>query len=307
MSTPPKARTHSSSAESGSAGPWTVLGLLRWTTAYFENKGVEAPRAGAELLLAHTLGLRRLDLYLRYDQPLNSEELAAFKALIRRRTRGEPVAYITGKRAFWTLDLKVNPQVLIPRPETERLVEIALATLKVFNRPRPRVLDLGTGSGAIALALAAEIPQGYFLALDCSWGALQTARENQYGNAIAAKIDYLAADWCSAISPDKGYFDLIVSNPPYIVSGEIDALQTEVSRFEPRVALDGGTDGLDSLRLILDQTAERLVPGGTLILEIGADQGKAVSDLAATHNAFDFIEIHKDYAGLDRVAQLRRH
>lgn len=307
MSTPPKARPHPSSAESGSAGPWTVLGLLRWTTGYFENKGVEAPRAGAELLLAHCLGLRRLDLYLRYDQPLTAEELAAYKTLIQRRTRGEPVAYITGERAFWTLDLKVSPQVLIPRPETERLVEIALTTLKDLNRPRPRVLDLGTGSGAIALALAAEIPQGYFLALDCSLGALQTARENQHRNAIAAKIDYLVADWCAPISPHKGHFDLIVSNPPYIAAGEIGALQTEISRFEPHAALDGGPDGMDCLRLIIDQAAERLVTGGTLILEIGADQGKAVSDLAATHKGFESIEIHKDYAGLDRVAQLRRH
>jgi release factor glutamine methyltransferase len=284
-----------------------VLKLLRWTTAYFENKGVEAPRAGAELLLSHCLGLRRLDLYLRYDQPLTTEELAAFKALIQRRTRGEPVAYIIGERAFWTLDLKVNLQVLIPRPETERLVEIALAALKALNQPRPRVLDLGTGSGAIALALATEIPQGYFLALDCSWGALQAARENQRGNAIAARIDYMAADWCTAINPHKGGFDLIVSNPPYIKAGEIDTLQTEVSRFEPRLALDGGPDGLDCLRLIIDQTADQLIPGGTLIMEIGADQGNAVKDLAAAHEGFEFIEIHKDYAGLDRVVEIRRH
>jgi release factor glutamine methyltransferase len=307
MSTPPKALPHPSSTKPASAGPWTVLGLLRWTTAYFENKSVEAPRAGAELLLAHCLGLKRLDLYLRYDQPLTSEELAAFKALIQRRTRGEPVAYITGERAFWTLDLRVNPQVLIPRPETERLVEIALETLKASNRLNPRVLDLGTGSGAIVLALAAEMPQGYFLALDCSWGALQTARENQRYNGITAKIDYLAADWYAAISPNRGSFDLIVSNPPYVVASEIDTLQTEVSRFEPRMALDGGLDGLECLRLIIDQAAERLVPDGTLILEIGADQGKAVRELAGIRNAFELIEIHKDYAGLDRVAQMRRH
>jgi release factor glutamine methyltransferase len=298
--------TVSGSTESGPSGPWTVLGLLRWTTGYFENKGVEAPRAGAELLLAHCLGLRRLDLYLRHDQPLTAEELSAFKALIQRRTRGEPVAYIIGERAFWTLDLKVSPQVLIPRPETERLVEVALATLKTLKRPRPRILDLGTGSGAIILALAAEIPQGYFLALDASWGALQTTRENRHRNAIAAGIDYLVADWCTAISPHKGHFDLIVSNPPYIKAGDIDSLQTEVRRFEPRAALDGGPDGLDCLRLIIDQAAERLVPGGLLILEIGADQGKAVGDLAAAHKGFGSIEIHKDYAGLDRVAQLCR-
>jgi release factor glutamine methyltransferase len=301
MSNPPKSRSDPSSAET-----WTVLGLLRWTTGYFEKKGVEAPRAGAELLLAHCLKLRRLDLYLRYDQPLCAVELAAFKALIQRRVQGEPVAYITGERAFWSLGLKVNPQVLIPRPETERLVEIALKALKTLNRPRPRILDLGTGSGAIVLALAAENPDGCFFALDRSLGALQTARENQHRNAITAQIAYLAADWCAPLSPRRGRFDLIVSNPPYIAAGEIGGLQTEVSRFEPRAALDGGADGLDCLRLIFKQAAQGLASGGYLIVEIGANQGEAVIDLAAGLKTFDNVEIHKDYASLDRVVQLRQ-
>jgi release factor glutamine methyltransferase len=296
MSTPPEAIPET----------WTVLSLLRWTAGYFDRKGVEAPRAGAELLLAHCLKLKRLDLYLRYDQPLSADELARFKALIQRRVRGEPVAYIIGERAFWTLDLRVDPRVLIPRPETERLVEIALGVLQAMALPRPRVLDLGTGSGAIVLALAAEHPQGYFVALDRSLGALQVARENQLRNGISAEIDYLAADWCAPIRENGERFDLIVSNPPYIAAGEIDALQTEVSRFEPRPALDGGPDGLDSLRLILHQAARRLSPGGHLILEIGADQGEPLAALAAARSAFGEAEIHKDYAGLDRVALLRR-
>ena len=313
MSNPPKSNTDASPADKSSTGAWTVLGLLRWTTGYFTKKGVEAPRAGAELLLAHCLGTGRLDLYLRYDQPLQAPELARYKALIQRRAKGEPVAYITGERSFWTLGLSVNPAVLIPRPETERLVEIALEAMKRISRPRARVLDLGTGSGAIVLSLAAEHPHAYFLALDYSTRALQTARENQLRNAIEAQVDYVAADWCAplgvpvdASGSRRAPFDLIVSNPPYIAAPEIAGLQTEVSRFEPRVALDGGPDGLDCLRLILEQASGLLISGGELILEIGSDQGEALRAIAATQAVYEAIEIHKDYAGLNRVAQLRR-
>lgn len=301
MSNTPKAPTTNASAET-----WTVLGLLRWTTEYFTKKGVEAPRAGAELLLAHVLGVGRLDLYLRYDQPLQTTELAQYKGLIQRRAKGEPVAYIIGERAFWTLDLSVNPAVLIPRPETERLVEIALDLLKGLEKATVRVLDLGTGSGAIVLALAEAFPQGDFIALDRSFRALQTARENQARNHIEARMAYVAADWCVPLGTDGTGFDLIVSNPPYIAASEIAGLQTEIGRFEPHAALDGGPDGLDCIRLILDQAGERLAPGGDLLLEIGADQGAALTKLAATQAAYNAIEIHKDYAGLDRVAHLRR-
>jgi release factor glutamine methyltransferase len=306
MSTPPKSRRGGTSAHRAAGETWTVLGLLRWTTGYFEQKGVEAPRAGAELLLSHCLGLKRLDLYLRYDQPLLPQELARYKRLIQRRAKGEPVAYIIGERAFWTLDVRVTPDVLIPRPETERLVEISLVVLKALDLPRPRVLDLGTGSGAIVLALAAEYPHGYYLALDRSLAALRTARENQGRNAITAQVDYLAADWCAPIRAGVGPFDLIVSNPPYIATGQIDDLQIEVSRFEPRMALDGGSDGLDCLRRILHQASGRLRAGGHLIVEIGADQGEQLAGLAAAHGGFKSVDIHKDYSGLDRVAQLRR-
>lgn len=312
MSNPPKSNNdssapdRSSAPDKASAETWTVLGLLRWTTDYFTKKCVEAPRAGAELLLAHCLGMGRLDLYLRYDQPLQSSELAQYKPLIQRRVKGEPVAYIIGERAFWTLDLSVNPAVLIPRPETERLVEIALELLKRLAKPQVRVLDLGTGSGAIVLALAKEYPQGHFVALDRSVPALETARANQLRNEIGTRVDYVAADWCTPIGSARAGFDLIVSNPPYIAAPEIGDLQTEISRFEPRAALDGGPDGLECLRLILEQAGERLASGGGLLLEIGADQGEAMVRIAATETAYDSIEIHKDYAGLDRVVQLRR-
>lgn len=306
MSNPPKSRPSGPPNDTAATATWTVLGLLRWTTGYFEDKRVEAPRASAELLLAHCLGLKRLDLYLRYDQPLQTGELARFKALIQRRVRGEPVAYIIGERAFWTLDLYVTPDVLIPRPDTERLVEIALAALKDLNLASPRILDLGTGSGAIILALAEVYPNAYCVALDRSFAALRTARGNQIRNAITAKIDYIAADWCAPIGEGGEPFHLIASNPPYIAAGEIDSLQAEVSRYEPRTALDGGPDGLICLRRILQQSSQHLCQGGHLVLEIGADQGDQLAALAAAQGAFGSCEIHKDYAGLDRVAQLRR-
>ena len=286
---------------------WTVLGLLKWTTGYFDRKGVEGARASAELLLAKCLQLNRLDLYLRYDQPLSVDELARFKGLIQRRVQGEPVAYITGERAFWTLDLAVTPDVLIPRPETERLVEIALDALQSMQSARPRILDLGTGSGAIVLALAAGHPEGYFVALDRSIGALRIARENQRRNGIGAEIDYLAADWCAPLNPDAKPFDLIVTNPPYIAAAEIAGLQAEIRHFEPRAALDGGADGLDCLRLILTEAADRLASGGHLVVEMGADQAESVTALASTVGAYRKVEIHKDYAGLDRIAHLSRN
>lgn len=282
--------------------PWTILSLLQWTADYFKTRGVESPRTGAEILLAETLGCERIDLYVRFDQPLNEAELARFKAAIKRRVRGEPVAYITGKQGFWTLDLKVCESVLIPRPETETLVEAALALLPSDGAANPRrVLDLGTGSGAIALALAAERPGHHYSASDRSREALGQAKLN----AGPSRVDFFCGDWFDPVRPGAA-FDLILSNPPYIPSGEIDGLQVEVRTYEPRLALDGGRDGLSALRRLIREAPEHLVDGGHLLLEIGWDQGPAVKTIIQETGAYDRPIIQKDDAGRDRVALVRK-
>lgn len=283
--------------------PWTILSLLQWTADYFKTHRVESPRTGAEILLAEALGCDRIDLYVRFDQPLEAAELARFKAAVKRRVRGEPVAYITGKQGFWTLDLAVRESVLIPRPETETLVETALALLPADPAAAPRrVLDLGTGSGAIILALAAERPGHLYVASDRSPDAVRQAKEN----AGPSGVDFFCGDWFHPLRPAAAPFDLILSNPPYIPTKDIDGLQVEVRAYEPRLALDGGRDGLSSLRRLIREAPERLRAGGHLLLEIGCDQGPTVSAIMEETGAYDPPAVKKDDAGRDRVVSARK-
>lgn len=286
---------------------WTIIALLQRTTRYFEEQNIESPRLDAELLLAFALGITRIDLYLRHDQPLNPEELSRFRALVKRRRAREPVAYITGTKAFWDLELTVSPAVLIPRPETECLVEAALTFLETCpGPPRRRLLDLGTGSGAIALALAHSCPEDAVVAVDRSCRALAVARNNGRRLNLQDRVAWVAGDWCETFQASRAPFDLIVANPPYIPCGQIDALQPEIARYEPRMALDGGRDGLDCLRGIIRQAPALLKHGGALILEIGHDQYPAVKRLAEAAHAYRDVACRPDYAGLDRVAWMVR-
>lgn len=287
---------------------WTILKLLAWTTSFFKSHGIESPRADAEILLAHTLGSERIALYAHYDQPLNPTELARFKALIKRRAAREPVAYIVGQKGFWSLELSVAPAVLIPRPETECLVEKALEFLPKNPVARPlRVLELGTGSGAIILALAKERPVHRFFALDRSIAALALARRNAQLNGLGERVFWWVADWFEALRPTASPFDLIVSNPPYIPTADIVGLQPEIHSFEPRQALDGGADGLQCLRRIIRQAPPFLVPGGLMLLEIGHDQAAALKDLAAVCGRYCEPNVFQDYGGKDRLLQLRKN
>lgn len=285
--------------------PWTILKLLRWTTTYFTDKGVDQPRPSAEILLAHALDLRRIDLYTRHDQPLVETELQRFKSLIRRRASHEPVAYITGRKAFWTLDLGVGPEVLIPRPETELLVEAAMELLPPAATERLRVLDLGTGSGAIILSLAAERPGHLFLASDRSPQALDRARRNASEAAIETPPLWIRGSWFAPFRPEPS-LDVVVSNPPYIRAADLETLMPDVRHYEPVAALDGGPDGLAAYGHIIGEAPARIRPGGWLLLEIGHDQGDEVSALAERTGAFEPAVRRRDYAGLERIVLLRR-
>lgn len=304
MNSPPMTRPKPFSMQSHD---WTIASLLGWTTTYFQQHEIDSPRATAEILLAHGLGLRRIDLYLRYDQPLNPDELARFKTLVRRRMAREPVAYITGVKEFWSLELRVTPDVLIPRPETECLVEAALAQARAMPPSRPlRILDLCTGSGAIIIALATQRPDDCLIASDVSPEAIAVARENTRRHGLDDRIHLVAADWLSAFGFQKQPFDLIVSNPPYIDAEAFKTLQPEVRDHEPRRALDGRHGGLMCLERILNDAHRFLKADGYLLLEIGHDQRARLETMIRSSGRYDDPVFSRDYGGFDRVVQMRR-
>lgn len=286
---------------------WTIQKVLQWAASYFSSKDIDSPRATAEILLAHTLKNERIDLYLNYDKPLCSAELQLFKQYLKRRIQREPVAYILGAKGFWTMNLKVTQDVLIPRPETECLVEAALKHLSVEpGAPPKRVLELGTGSGAIVIALATQTEHHFFAASDRSIRAIEVAAANAKDNGLVQRIAFFAGDWLDALDPGRCPLDMIVSNPPYIPVGVIPQLQPEISRFEPVSALDGGDDGLCCLRDIIEKAHAYLKPGGLVMLEIGHDQKNDVHHIVDASDQYDDITFHKDFGGYDRVVQMRK-
>ncbi|MBT8341293.1 MAG: peptide chain release factor N(5)-glutamine methyltransferase [Desulfatitalea sp.] len=290
----------------GDEAAWTVLKTVQWTVAYFKRQGLESPRVDAETLLAHTLGCQRIDLYLRHDQPLNSDELRDFKQSIKRRSQHEPVAFITGEKEFWSLRFQVTPDVLIPRPDTECLVEHALRHLPDADTVANTLLELGTGSGAISVVLAHERPRLRCLATDRSWLPVQTARNNARHHRVEDRLTFMVGHWLEALTADRHLFDIIVTNPPYIRTGDLERLPTDIYQFEPIVALDGGQDGLGAIRQIVSQAHRRLKAGGVLFIEIAHDQCSAVADLVRQVDAYDHIVCHKDLGGHDRVVQIHK-
>jgi release factor glutamine methyltransferase len=279
---------------------WTIRRVLTWTAQHFEKKDIDAPRLTAEVLLSHVLKVDRVRLYVDLDRPLSKDELSTYRALIERRLSGEPTQYLTGSREFYGRTFKVDPRVLIPRPETELLVE---AILRDVPKDSPtRLLDLCVGSGAVAATLAAERPQASVWATDLSPDAAALARENAETLGVGARVTVREGDLFSPLPPGSR-FDAIASNPPYIRSGDIASLQTEVQR-EPRMALDGGADGLDLIRRIARDGQSWLKPGGRLALEIGEEQGDAVRRLLQDEGWVD-VSVEKDLARLDRLALAR--
>ena len=284
---------------------WTILSLIQWTTSYFETHHIENPRADAEILLSHALNLERIDLYLRHDQPLNPAELSRFKLLIKRRVQREPIAYITGIKEFWSLDFRVTTGVLIPRPETECLVERALPCLSGDNHLR--VLELGTGSGVISIALASEKPNHHYFASDLSVSAVNLARENVKRQNLDLSVSLFVGDWFQPLKlAEGGFFDMIITNPPYIRTEEIDRLEPEINQYEPRISLDGGIDGLACIKQILDQAQYYLKPKGSLLLEMGYDQRENIEAILNSIGCYDNISFFTDYSGHDRGVQLEK-
>jgi release factor glutamine methyltransferase len=274
----------------------TVLEVIKKTTGFFADKGIENPRLNAELLVGHALGLKRMQLYLKFEQPLTEAELEKIRPLVRRRSAREPVQYIVGETEFFGLKLKTDRRALIPRPETERLLEIMVTRLA--GSPPARVLDLGTGSGAIALGLATAFPAAVLTAVDSSENALALARENAAALGLAERVNFLSSDWFSAL-PAGGLFELVVANPPYLSADETAQAASEVRDFEPVAALTAGGQGLDELKKILADAPRFLAPGGLLALETGVAQHAELLRLAAAAG-FSPAESLPDLAGRDR-------
>lgn len=283
-----------------SEAPWTIRRVLDWTRQHFEKQDIDAPRLTAELLLCHVLQAPRVKLYMDLDRPLAKEELATYRGLIQRRLAGEPTQYLVGEKEFYGRRFAVDARVLIPRSETELLVEACLRHLPA-EEPR-RVLDLCTGSGCIALTIAAERPKCSVWATDLSPDALAVARANAAALGVDGRVTFFEGDLLAAV-PEGPSFDLIVSNPPYVKRGDLATLQREV-RQEPRLALDGGDDGLDLVRRVITGALPRLKAGGLLALEIGDDQGPALIELLTRAGGRD-IRVEKDFERHDRLAFAR--
>jgi release factor glutamine methyltransferase len=276
-----------------------LIEVLRLSTTYLGDHGSPSARLDSELLCAQALGLRRLDLYLQFDRPLDEQELSAIRELVRRRGKGEPVAYITGHREFYGRGYAVTPDVLVPRPETETLVEQALATLRGGSIEHARVADLGTGSGCIAITLAAEMPGVEVVATDISAAALEIARSN--AERLGVEVTFAEGSWADGLS---GHFDLIVSNPPYVTTGELESVDRDVRDFEPHGALLGGDGGLDAYRSLLASLAGH-VTTTRVMLEVDPRRATDVAAMFTTAYPDATASEIPDLAGRIRVVDLQ--
>ncbi|MFO0674968.1 MAG: peptide chain release factor N(5)-glutamine methyltransferase [Polyangiaceae bacterium] len=286
-------------AKTPSARPetWTIASVLKWATDDFKAKGIERPRLDAEVLLAHALRSTRVQLVVDAMRPLVPDELARFKALVLRRRTREPVAYLLGEREFYGRTFKVDKRVLGPRPDTETLVDVALRRTESRSMSM-RALDLCTGSGCVAITLAKERPTSSFVATDASKDALVVARENAL-RLGAYNVAFAEGDLFAAVA-GEGPFELVTANPPYVSTEAVLGLMPDVRDFEPRMALDGGPDGLGFVRRILEDAKAFLAPGGVLALEIGWDQAEATTGLFQASGYHD-VESTRDHARIHRV------
>ena len=276
----------------------TILELIQKTTAFLESKGVDEPRLHAELLLAHILGVKRIQLYLQFERELNAKELEPLREMVRRRAEREPLQYILGKTEFFGLEFKTDARALIPRRETEHLIETALGFFPDKNVAL-NAIDLGTGTGILAITLAIHLPASRWTAVDASAEALALARENATRHGLGDRIRWAQGLWWDGVEATEK-FDLLVSNPPYVKSADIQNLALELREHEPLAALGGGDDGLAAYRAILAEARDRANPGARLAMEIGFDQGPALRELLPTHG-WKLDSYVKDLQGFERV------
>ena len=301
-----------------SSEPWTVGRLLQWTADYLKEHGSDSPRLDAEVLLAEALGRQRIELYTAFDEVPGDGPRSAFRELVRRRAEGTPVAYLVGRREFYSLSFRVTPDVLIPRPETELLVVAALDLAKTkgegsdsLNLKSPIsnqqifIADVGTGSGIIAVCLAKHLPHCRVTAIDVSRAALDVATGNAKQHGVADRIEFIESDLFAAVPPERR-FDFIVSNPPYVAEAEMQRLAPDVRKFEPRVALLAGPRGTEVIESLIPQAAERLLPGRHLLMEISPMIHDTVRRLLEADPRFHLGPTIKDLARLPRVVQARR-
>jgi release factor glutamine methyltransferase len=283
---------------------WTLGGLLDWTAKHLAQKGVESPRLDAEVLLAHAVGCKRIDLYgTRFSEIASPEVRQQYRELIRKRLEGCPVAYLVGRKEFFGLEFKVAPAVLIPRPDSEHVVMECVALAKAMAEPR--ILDIGVGSGNLTVSLAKHLPSAQLTAVDRSADALAVAAENAERHGVSGRVRFLEGDVFGPLRPGET-FDFIVSNPPYIPHNDLDKLPVGVRQYEPVLALDGGPDGFAVFDRLLDGARSRLVAGGWLIVEIGAPQESPARQRIEAYREYELAPTVRDFSGHPRVVKARR-
>jgi release factor glutamine methyltransferase len=282
---------------------WTIQKLLNWVAEYLGRQGVDSPRLSAELLLSHVLGMKRIELYTHSGKALTGQQVDRLQELAERAGQHEPIAYLTGKTEFYSLELNVTRDCMIPRPETELLVERAIEFLQLRSGSEV-VCDLCTGCGCIAIAIAKNCQRAQIVATDISDDALRVAAQNVQKYQLGDRIELLCGDLFEPVTPrlagDK--FDLIVCNPPYVSAAEYEALAKNVRDYEPKLALFAGADGLDICRRVIQESGAFLKPGGVVMLEIGSSQRQAVKELLEQTGTFAEIRIEKDFQNHDRIA-----
>lgn len=294
------------SNEPTSPETWTIGRLLTWTTDFLRGKGCESPRLEAEVLLAHARGCERIELYTAFAEEPSEAVRTAFRDLVKRRAGGTPVAYLVGNREFFSLTFHVTPDVLIPRPETELLIVRALDLARERDVQKEiRIADVGTGSGNIAVSCAKHLPNSRVTAIDISPAAVVVAENNAEQHQVADRVEFVVSDLFTEI-PSEEQYDLILSNPPYISSAEMEDLEPTVREHEPHLALDGGEGGTEVIERLIPLAAERLVPGGWILVEVSPSNASRVESLLGEQPMLAAHETINDLAGLARVVQAQK-